>query len=474
MSITQKIALNTAVQLIGKAITVVTSILIIAYLARYLGVEGYGDYSTIFAYVGIFGTILDLGLFVTVVREIAKSPLKEREILNNMMGLKLFLSLIILGAGYILIFFIPYPAIVRQGILIGIVSQLFMSLNQVPLGSFQVNLTMYKATFSDVIGRVFLLGIIWWLIQIHADLLSVIWAVTSVNVVVFLINTILISRYYWLIPSFNWKKWRELFIASLPIGIVMVLGVIYFRVDTLILAGMKGSFAVGVYSAPYKILEVFLAVPSIFMSSVLPVMAIALQQSIKSANHIFQRSFDFLSLIAFPLIAGTIAVATPIIVLIAGSDFQASGPILQILIFTIGGSFLNSVMIYTIMAADQQRRLIRPYIIVTTFNIIANLLFIPQFSYVGAAVITVITELLILIISWYIVKKTLQLSLNMIVVGKALFSSLVMGGILYILRDTSVWKLVIIGMVVYISLVIITKAVRWREIVKIIPRPSFK
>jgi len=472
MNNTQKIALNTAVQLVGKTVTVATSILIIAYLARYLGVQGYGDYATIFAYLGVFGTVLDLGLFVTAVREIAKEPLKEKIILSNMMGLKLSLSLIVLGAGYALSFFLPYPIIVRQGILIGAISQLFMSLNQVPLGSFQVNLTMYKATFSDVVGRFLLLGVIWWLIQTHAGLLDVVWGVAMVNMVVFLINIILISRNYLLRPLFNWIEWRQLLMASLPIGVVMVLGVIYFRIDMLILAAIKGSFAVGIYSAPYKILEVLLAVPSIFMSSVLPIMAIALQQSTETANRIFQRSLNFLSLIVFPLIAGTVVIATPVMVLIAGSDFRISGPILQILIFAIGGSFLNSVMIYTIMAANQQSRLIWPYITVTVFNIAANLIFIPQFSYWGAAVITVFTEILILGISWYIVQKILKLSINRVVVGKTLFSSVAMGGVLYVFRDIPIWSLMIIGVSVYIGLVIITKAVKWREIIRVIPRLS--
>ncbi|MFH0912385.1 MAG: flippase [Patescibacteria group bacterium] len=470
MNNTQKIALNTGVQLVGKGVTVATSVLIIAYLTRYLGVAGYGDYATIFAYLGVFGVMVDLGLFVIAVREIAKTPQQERSILGNILGLKIALSVAVLGGAYLLTWALPYTAVVRQGILIGAISQLFISLNQVPLGSFQANLTMYKAALSDVVGRLAMLGLVWWLIYTQSGLLGMIWAVAAANAVVLLLNIIMVGAKYWLLPLFEWPRWKKLFVAALPMGVVMALGVIYFRIDILLLAAIKGSFAVGIYSAPYKALEVLLAVPSIFMSSVLPVMTIALAKSTMEAARIFQKAFNFLSLAALPLIAGTLVAATPVMLLIAGQDFILSGPILRVLILAIGGSFLNSVMIYTIMAANQQSRLITPYVLAVVFNVAANLLLIPRFSYWGAAVVTVATEFWVLVASMYIVWKYLHFSVDWRVFSKTLFCSAVMGGLLYYLRDLAVWWIALIGVGVYGGLVMLTRAVTWAEILEILPR----
>ncbi len=474
MNSAQKIALNTAVQLLGKAITVATSVLVIAYITRYLGVAGYGDYATIFAYLGIFGAILDLGLFVIVVREIAKYPARERGILGNMLGLKLAFSLAILGTACGLAWFIPYSGVVRQGILVGAISQLFMSLNQVPLGSFQAKLTMYKATLSDVLGRLLLLGLVWWFIHQGGGLVTIIWAVVWANVAAFGFNTLMMGLRYWLIPLFDWRQWWELLVAAFPMGVVMVLGVIYFKIDILILGHLQNSYAVGIYSAPYKILEVLLAVPSIFMSSVLPVIAAALQESREKAKQIFQSAFNFLSLSALPLIAGSIAVATPVMVLISGRDYALSGPVLQILSFSLAGAFLNSAMIYTIIAANQQQRLIWPYIWAVVFNIVANLLVIPQFSFWGAAVITVLTELWVLVCSAYIVMKYLKLTVSLAVFSKTLASSIVMGIILWWLRAWPVGWLVLIGAAVYAVLILITKTITRAEIVSLIPQLNRK
>ena len=470
MSNTNKIAFNTAIQLVGKAVTVATSVVVVAYLTRHLGVAGYGDYATIFAYLGIFGVVVDLGLFVIGVREIAKHPEREATVLNNMLGLKIVLGGLVFGVAYGITLGLPYSDIVRQGILLGAVSQFFISLNQIPLGAFQANLVMYKATIADVIGRFLMLGLVWWFVRHNGTVLDMVVAVVAANVAVFGINILMVGANYWLRPLFDLKEWKKIILEALPMGVVMVLGAIYFRVDTLILAGIKGSEAVGIYSAPYKILEVLLVVPSIFMSSVLPVMTAALARSRADAQAIFQKAFNFLSITALPLIVGSVIASAPIMLLIAGGDFVESGPLLKILVLALGGSFLNSVMIYTMIAAGRQRQLLWPYIGATVFNIVANFILIPSYSYWGAAVVTVVTELWVLAASTYLVYTKLKFFINWRVFGLALLSSLVMAGGLYAIRTESLWWLILAGGTIYGLMMFLTKAITKQELLDMLPK----
>ncbi|MBU1092629.1 flippase [Patescibacteria group bacterium] len=470
MSNTSKIAFNTAIQLVGKAVTVATSIVIVAYLTRYLGVAGYGDYATIFAYLGIFGVVVDLGLFVIGVREIAKHPDQEATILSNMLGLKIVFGLAIFALAYGITWGLPYSHVIRQGILLGAVSQFFISLNQVPLGSFQANLVMYKATISDVIARFLMLGLVWWFVGHNGTVLDMVLTVVAANIVAFGMNILLMRANYWLRPEFNLKEWGKIIKEALPMGIIMVLGAIYFRIDTLMLAGIKGSEAVGIYSAPYKILEVLLVVPSIFMSSVLPVITAAMNRSVADAQIIFQKAFNFLSITALPLVAGTVIASTQIMLLIAGGDFVASGPLLKILVIALGGSFINSVMIYTMIAADQQKQLLVPYLGATIFNIVANLIVIPHYSYWGAALVTVVTEIWVLLASGYLVLRKLKFKIKWRVFGLAFLSSVVMSGGLYFIRTENLIWLVVVGGVIYSSMMLLTKAVTKQELLEMLPK----
>jgi len=136
----------------------------------------------------------------------------------------------------------------------------------------------------------------------------------------------------------------------------------------------------------------------------------------------------------------------------------------------LAGSFLNSVMIYTIIAAGEQRRLIKPYIWAVIFNIVANVLIIPRFSFWGAAVITVLTELWVLVFSAYIVAKYLKLTASWTVFSKTAIISAVMGIILWWLRAWPVGWLVFLGAAIYIVLILATRTVTRAEIVNLIPQ----
>lgn len=469
MSSAKKIAFNTLVQLISKFITVATSVVVVAYLTRYLGVSGYGDYATVFAYLGIFSVFVDLGLFVISVREIAERPEDEKVILGNMLSLRLIVGLVVFGLAYIISLGLPYSGLIQAGILIGAVSHFFMSLNQVPLSSFQARLVMHKAAIADILGRIVLLGLVVWFIYSQLGFLYLIAAVAVSNLVVFLLNMFMFELQVIVWPIWDIVVMRKLLLTALPMGVVVILATIYFRIDTVMLSMMKGSFDVGIYGAPYKILEVFLAIPSIFMSSVLPVITKALSESREKALNIFKKSFDFLSLAALPLIAGTIVLATPIMVLIAGDSFKLSGPVLQILILALGGAFLNSAMIYTIIAANQQKRLVLPYVVAVIFNIVTNFLVIPYYSYFGAAGTTVATELFVLIVSAYIVYKYIKLTPSFVVFGKALLASILMGLGLTLFNLHVVW-VALIGAVTYALLLVLFKTVSKQDLINIMPK----
>jgi len=470
MTTSRRIAGNTLIQLISKAITAATSVLVIAYLTRYLGVSGYGDYATIFAYLGVFGVFVDLGIFVTSVREIAKDPAQERTIIGNVLGLRLVVGITVFTIACLTAFLIPYSPLVRLGIALGAVSQLFLVLNQAPISLFQARLIMHRAAISDVVGRLALLALVWWFISLHLGFLPIIGAVAISSFVTFLASMVLALSVNAIWPRFERKIWRQIFWSALPMGVVIILGTVYFRIDTVILSLMKGSFDVGVYGAPYKVLEVLLAIPSIFMSSVLPVMTRALGESRAHALGIFHRAFDFMGLAALPLITGTALLATPIMVLLAGQEFVLSGPVLRVLIFAIGGSFLNSVMIYTMIAAGEQRRLMFPYILAVAFNVIANLLIIPSYTYMGAAVITVLTELWVLVASAYLVRRFLRFTPAWGVFGKAVVASLVMGIVVWYCRGEGLWLRIGLGAVTYGAALLLTKAVRLRDIYELLPK----
>lgn len=450
MNATRQIAFNTAVQVGGRAITALVAVIIIALLTRYLGVAGYGQYATIFAYVGLAGILVDFGFFLIVVREVTKHPGRRAHILGNVLGLRLVAAILIFSLVYLATLGLGYPLAIVSGIAIASVSQAFMSFSQVPVSLFQARLRMDKATLADILGRLLILGLIILFIQMNLGLLALVAAVALGNIFVFLFDFFMALPDAFIYPRFDFAFWSSFLREALPMGIVVVLAFVYFRIDMIMLSLMKGDFAVGVYAPPYKIVEMLLTFPTIFMSSVFPVITKTLKESFRRAGPIFRRAFDFLSFTALPVLIGILIIATPLMVFVAGPDFSASGPVLGILIFAVAISFINSVSVYTLVAAGKQKSLVWPYVLAAVFNVVANLALIPRFSYIGAAYTTVATELLVVIYTFYLVARELKFVPSGVVFGKSLLASLIMGGVLCLLRDWNFIVLVGLGALIYL------------------------
>lgn len=444
MSLTRKVAYNTIIQVIGKVITTLISLVLVAALTRYLGVAGYGQYTTIFAYVAFFGVLADFGFFWILVREIAKPNADVNRATSNVLTLRIVIGIIFYGLAALVALFIPQYADFRAGIAVTALASLFLALNSTYIGVFQNKLRMDKAALTDVIGRAIILCLTLYLIKLGLGLNAILWAYAIGNIINFFMSAILGQVYVNFRLTFDFPYWKELFWQALPMGIVLILSVIYFKIDTVMLSLLKTSTDVGIYGPPYKVLEIVLLLPVMFMGNVFPIITKYLYDKDERLTHALQKSFDFLIILGFPIIMGVIFTAPRIIKIVAGSEFLVTHTIppfmglpstspsaLQILIIAAGLSFLTSLFGYLIIALGKQAKLIAPYIFLVFFNIGINLILIPKYSYMGAAVSTVLTEFLVLLFSWYIAHKYVDIKFKLNIVWQSLVATLVLSQFLY-------------------------------------------
>src|SRR5690349_7264094 len=113
MSVARAIAWNTSIQVVGKVLSTLIGIALIAMLTRQLGQVGFGMYSTANAFLQIFALLLDLGLNVTLIAllgEHAGDTAYEKRCLSALFTLRITLAIVILGfiAPLVALVF-PYP-----------------------------------------------------------------------------------------------------------------------------------------------------------------------------------------------------------------------------------------------------------------------------------------------------------------------------------------------------------------------------
>ena len=90
MRLSTRLAYNTIIQVISKVIATALGLVAIAIMTRYLGREGFGQYTTIVTFLSFFGIIADLGLTLVTVQMISQPKVDENKILSNLFSLSLF------------------------------------------------------------------------------------------------------------------------------------------------------------------------------------------------------------------------------------------------------------------------------------------------------------------------------------------------------------------------------------------------
>ncbi len=428
MSLAKRIAHNTVIQVIGKVVSTVLGLFSLALITRYLGQGGFGEYTTIATFLTFFATIADLGLTLITVQMISGQKESEGKILNNLFSLRLVSAIVFIGLAPLSVIFFPYSQTVKLGVLILAASFVFPALNQVLIGLFQKRLSMDRSAWAEVISRAALVLGILIAQKSGAGLNGILWASVGSGFVNFILHFLFSRKFASIKLEFDFSLWRSIIKRSWPLAVTIVLNLIYLRADTLILSLYQDETVVGLYGAAYKIIDVLTTLPFMFAGLILPIMTAAWEGGkTEYFKKVLQKSFDVMALVALPLIVGAQLLGKPVMTLVAGSDFAASGRILGTLIFAVAAIFLGTMFSHAVIALDKQRKMIGFYLFASVSSLAAYLFFIPRFSVFGAAGVTIYSEVLIALSSAYCVFRYSRFRTNFTSLFKALGASVIMG-----------------------------------------------
>ncbi|MEW6407423.1 MAG: flippase [Patescibacteria group bacterium] len=431
MSLLKQVAQNTIIQIAGKIIGSLLALISVGFMLRYLKQTGFGQYTTIISFLSMFSILADLGLYLTVTREISKPKVDESKIINNAFTLKLVSSLIILSLGPIVALFFPYSPLVKLGILIGSISFLFVLLNQILIGIFQKYLNMLAVAVGEIAGRIFWLFGILLVIKLNLGLIALIWAIAFSNFINFLIVFILAQKYVKIRLAFDFKYWKYLLKIAAPLAISVIFNLIYFKVDTVILSVFKPERDVGIYGAPYKVLESLITFAAIFAGILLPILSKYIIENFEKFKRLYRRSFDVIAIFILPLIVGVVMLARPIMVFFGGGEFAESENVLRILIFACGAIYFSHLFGNSVVACNEQKKMMWIYFLTAASSIILNFVLIPPFSYYGAAISVLISEIIVCFALALVVYKKTRVFPQFKIFGKSLFATATMALFIY-------------------------------------------
>ncbi len=205
----KKIFYNTVLQSAGKILSATIGIITVAVMSRNLGKTGFGEYTTVASFMGLFSVLADLGLYLVMTKEISRTRTDETRILGNVLALRFMSALLLLTAGAAVALFFPYSKSVKQGMFLAIIAFSFMSGTQVLAGLFQKYLIVSQLVISEIIQRLTMLALVVLAAWKHADLLYFVLALSASSAIHFAISLWLARRLISFRLQFDFVFWKE-------------------------------------------------------------------------------------------------------------------------------------------------------------------------------------------------------------------------------------------------------------------------
>ena len=418
-------------------------------------------------------------------RNASETPEKIAKIIGNVLTLRtiLVLSMMLLAViGAFTISTYNYSgSMIPYGVLIASISTVFAIINGTLTSVLQANYQMRKATIATILGRIIIVAVMLYTVffgfpeNIDSGFYWLVAAGTIGNFFTLIYTQRQVKKITEIQYRFDLPFWKKILKESLPYGIALILNTIYFRVDSLLIQGIRGDVELGLYAPAMKTLEQLAIIPLYFMNTVLPILTKAIKEKKHQYKAIIRHSFDFLAAISVPMVIGGFILAYPIVFAISSPEylsrisegFYGTDFALKILIFAVFFQFINVLFAFILIAKNQQYKLLYINAFGVIFNVVSNFILIPKYGFLAAACTSVASEFIILVLTYVTAKRSIQFKLSVLNLFKILFSGAVMGFAVYYLQAPTYsllenWNLLVlvpIGAVIYAIMLFATKTV---------------
>lgn len=386
------ILMQVAVRIVNLAMGVVVTALVV----RTLGRVGYGQWSTVFIVLGLIAYFANFGMEEVALREAAKAPEDELEWIGAVMMLRLLALVPVMIASLLAVVLLHAS---HQMLIAGLILVIAM-----PFGGISALALVFQLRVDNRVPMIVLTlrSVLWGVAVViiytkHGSMIALAVAMVATNIVGSIVQALAAMRMFgrrWPRPSR--KRLRALVKLGVPLGVAGALVISYARIDQVIVFAVAGSRQAGLYGSVYNILEQSHFVPISILTTLSPVLSAAWPGDRARLLRTARLTAELLAIASFGALAFAIVASGPVVRLIFGVQFAAAAPALPVL----GGAFLLICFGYLngnlMVVLGLQRRLLRISMIALVVNLAGNAILVPLVGFMGAAAMTVVTEVVVL------------------------------------------------------------------------------
>lgn len=457
---------NTVISLIGQAVTWTSTLLLTIAYGIFLGDVKLGELYFALTFVLLIGFPIEFGFNQQIARDVAQEPAKALRYLSNIILIKLALWLVLYCALLFICRLLGYSQEQYNLVAICGITLLSSSIaNAFGSSHYAFERAVFPATGSILEKALSaLFGFI--LLRNGAGVQTMAFVLLGGSLVNAIWQALWFFRLNGLPLSIDFQLIRTLIYTGMPFLIYGVLSVIYYRLDTVLLSLLASTAAVGWYGAGYRIFDTFFFLPSIVINAIMyPVFSKLSLKSNSMLKTAVEKSLNLLIFFAFPICTIMIVDANKLISLLyRNSEFNNTVPSFQGLAPGLIFIYINSVFSSVLMSTKREKKITVMAAIALVFNLGLNIILIPQYQHVGAAIVTSLTEMLLFGLAFFFIPRYLLPSGSISVGAKALIASLAMALISWLLAPYTIFITLPIAMLVYLAVAMFLRTIPQEDI----------
>jgi len=450
MRIAKRVAKNTSVLIIADLLKSMLYFILVIYIARYLGIAGFGKYSFAVNFTLLAGILPDMGLSYLYIRDVSRNRGKAKKYMSNFIAIKSVLSVITLSLIVTAINFMNYPADTTLAVYGMAVYMILMSFHELFRSSFHAFEKMEYDAVVKIVERVILFSAGMYALFAGFGLMTIVLVSVFAAIVGFgLSGFLMIWRFVRPTISLDWKFCKNSILKAFPFAMTVIFALIYFGIDSVMLSIMVGDAPVGIYNAAYNLILGVMIIPMAFSAAIYPIMSRYFETSKGSLKFLYEKSMKYLVLLAIPAGFVITLLASKIVDFLYGPEYNASVFALQLLVWGGVAWFVSMGISTTLRSVNRQKTMAWIATSAALLNIVLNIVLIPYMSFIGAGIATVITEFFVLFACLYKLSGTLPLPRMQKTIMTSLFSSILTVAFIYFFMDLHVLLLIMMALVYF-------------------------
>jgi len=458
MTTVARLAQNSFFSFSADLVSRLSSTLLFILISRQLGTSEAGIYALGLALMFIFLRLAYFGLDQLLIREVAQDTSHAGRYWVNFLVMRVFLSVIAIGIMWLLLdHWLIYSQHTRRVILILGLMILPENVSEICQALFMAYERMKYLTYVAVTTGLAQLGAGWLMLAMGAGIEAVALLSLMVSCLSMLLNVAIVLTQF-VKPGWHldWAFWQQQLGVALPFVFIGIFFILDNQLDLILLSRLRNEADVAIYRAGTTFTGALALLPEAYRTAIFPVMSRYYGSTDGQLQQLYYRSFKYLMLAGVGVAAGTMLVADQLVPLIFKESFRATVPVLQILVWSQAIFFLTILNARLLVVSNNQKVAAFFVLASLSVNLGANLLLIPQWGPVGAAVARVISMAVFFILGFAFVQTRVCHSNIMPLLPRPLLAGTIMGLVLYGIRSLDLAIIVPLGVFIYVGVLFLS------------------